>query len=429
MALQDVKLPDIGEGITEGELVKWLVKEGDTVQVDQGLAEILTDKASVEIPSIFIGKVQSLKAKEGDVLQVGQVMLTIKESPAVDSSKAKTPEKKPPPSQPSAQEQPSLKAETHLHKQKAEAKEVVIEKPSLDIDPPVIQGSVLATPATRRLARQLGVDINQVKGTGNLGRVTQEDVKNVSVSSPIKSSIPQSSARQLLEDQMIPLRGIRRKIAEKMRVAKQTIPHFSIMDQADVTELVKLKNKCREDFKDMKITYLPFVMKALISACRRFPMLNAVIDEEAGQIIYKKDFHIGFAADTPDGLLVPVIQHADQKDILEISQEIMALAQKAKAGQLSLKDMTGSTITITNIGSLGGTYATPIINAPEVAIIGMYRVQKTPVFDEQGQLKSADLMNLSCTADHRLVDGAIATRFLRALIQKLESPSLLFMVD
>lgn len=400
--MHEIKLPEIGEGVNEGELLKWLVKEGETIKVDQGLVEILTDKASVEIPSSVTGTVESLKAKVGDIIEVGQTLMIVKLSK--ESSQKTTQQVTKTPSQEAHQSSTvkDTKAEGSLTQKPKEAKQV------------------LATPSTRRLAQKLGVDITQISGTGNIGRVTREDVEKAFKTDTLpKQAVP---VKTDLKDEIIPLRGIRRKIAERMQMAKQTIPHFSIMDEANVTQLVQLRAKCKEHFKDVKITYLPFIMKALISACKDFPMLNASIDKD--QIIYRKNFHIGFAADTPDGLLVPVIKNADQKTILQISQEIEGLANKAKAGKLTLEEMTGSTITITNIGSIGGSYATPIINPPEVAIIGLYRIKRTPVFKD-GTFESVDMMNLSCTADHRLIDGAVAARFLKTLIQKIETPAFL----
>ncbi len=400
--MYDIKLPEIGEGVNEGELLKWLVKEGDAVKVDQGLVEILTDKASVEIPSAVTGTVESLKANVGDMIEVGQTLMTVKLS-----------------------QESSQKVAQQVTSNYKESSQSAIIKDARAEDSSVkklkdTSEQVLATPSTRRLAQKLDVDITQVSGTGNIGRVTREDVEKAFKTG--HSPRQAISAKADLKDEVIPLRGIRRKIAERMQLAKQTIPHFSIMDEANVTQLVQLRAKCKEHFKDVKITYLPFIMKALVSACKDFPMLNASIDKD--QIIYRKNFHIGFAADTPDGLLVPVIKNADQKTILQISQEIEGLANKAKAGRLTLEEMTGSTITITNIGSIGGSYATPIINPPEVAIIGLYRIKKTPVFKD-GAIESVDMMNLSCTADHRLIDGAVAARFLKTLIQKIETPAFL----
>ena len=303
--MHDIKLPEIGEGINEGELLKWLVKEGDTIKVDQGLVEVLTDKASVEIPSSVEGRVESLKAKVGDMIEVGQSLMTIKLS------------------QKSSQK--PVQQTTNTHKETSQPTVVNstkdIPRQKLKDTSQVLATRVLATPSTRRLAQRLGVDITQISGTGNIGRVTREDVeKAFKTTGHTPKQTVSTKVKADLKDEVIPLRGIRRKIAERMQLSKQTIPHFSIMDEANVTQLVQLRAKCKEHFKDVKITYLPFIMKALISACKDFPMLNASIDSD--QIIYRKNFHIGFAADTPDGLLVPVIKNADQKTILQISQEI-----------------------------------------------------------------------------------------------------------
>ena len=410
--MQEVKLPEIGEGVHEGELLKWLVKEGDIIEIDQVLAEILTDKASVEIPSTLSGTVQSLKAKEGDTIKVGEVIMTVTQAMPLTSTPSKdaTAQKEVPPATP------------------LPAKQTDVTHQGATAIPPT-PSHILATPSTRRLALKLNVPIEQVSGTGNLGRVTKADVENFAKSTA-KPTIEEPTVDyklkkpQILQDEVVPLRGIRRKIAQRMQLSKQIIPHFSIMDEANVTDLVKIRTSYKEHFKNIKITYLPFIMKALIVACKDFPALNASIDEE--KIIYKKNFHIGFAADTPEGLLVPVIKNADQKDILQMSQEIQHLAEKAKNGQLTLEEMTGSTITLTNIGSIGGSYATPIINPSEVAIIGLYRIQKKPLFCKAtGRFQATDIMNLSCTADHRLIDGALAARFLRTLIKKIETPYLL----
>jgi pyruvate dehydrogenase E2 component (dihydrolipoamide acetyltransferase) len=304
------------------------------------------------------------------------------------------------------------------------------------ITPPVAESTVLASPSTRRYARELNIDINQIDGSGLAGRVTREDVSSLvgGGQSSSKPSAPQQSPAtvsfpvrnfQSKEDERVPLRGVRKKIAENLQMAKRVIPHFTIMDEADVTQLVKLRTQAKKagEKYGVKVTYLPFVMKALVSTLHEFPMFNASIDDDAGEIVYRKNFNIGFAADTPNGLLVPVIKNADQKSILELSAEITDLSQRARAGKLNLDEMKGATITITNIGSVGGTYATPIINHPEVAIIGMYKMVKKPVFVDEGKFKTASVMNYTVTADHRLIDGAVAANFLKSLFEKLENPA------
>ncbi len=415
MALTEFKLPDVGEGVTEGELVKWLVKPGDSLKVDQPIAEVMTDKATVEIPSPLIGTVKDLKANPGDRIPIGGTMLTIETGGA--AATATTPK---------------------TEKPKAEVPKNTVTKSSnghgthgtgLDVYPPAALSAVLATPATRRLAREMNVDINQIQGTGELGRVTQQDVINrggAPSAPPLKA--PRYEGVSGETEERVKMVGIRRKIAEKMQQAKHIIPHFTIMDECNVTDLVEMREKlkAKAEKTGLKVTYLPFVMKALITTLRDFPEVNASIDDEAGEIVYKKYFNIGFAADTPQGLLVPVIKHADRKTIMEISHEIMILAEKAKANKLTPDDMKGGTISITNIGSVAGTYATPIINHPEVAILGMYKIAEKPVI-KNGELSSMKTMNLTLTADHRLIDGAVAARFLRSLIERLENPGVLML--
>ncbi|MFN8945926.1 MAG: 2-oxo acid dehydrogenase subunit E2, partial [Pseudobdellovibrionaceae bacterium] len=307
------------------------------------------------------------------------------------------------------------------------------------IYPPVADSRVLATPATRRYAREMNVDINQIQGTGLAGRVTQEDVlkaKSGSATSQVGKpsstliQIPKpgyQSNNQAMEER-VALRGVRKKIAENLQMSKAIIPHFTLMDEANVTDLVALRGSLKEaaEKAKTKITYLPFVIKALIATMREFPTFNASIDDVQSEIVYKKYFNIGFAADTPNGLLVPVIKNADHKSILEISKEIIDLSTRARDGKLKPDEMKGATITITNIGSVGGTYATPIINHPEVAILGMYKIQEKPVI-KNGQLAAIQVMNYTVTCDHRLIDGAVAANFLKAFIQRLENPGRLML--
>lgn len=416
MATKDVVLPDIGEGVTEGEMVAWLVKEGDSVEEDQPVAEVMTDKATVEVPAPESGVVKQLIAQEGDVVPIGEKLLILDLSGSTAST-----------SEPAPKGEVTPAPEASLQKEVKTSPQGAVQ-----IEPPVADSSVLASPSTRRLARESNVDINNIQGTGLAGRVTREDVLSISkettgvTPSPATLSFP-TRAFTSQEDERLPLRGVRKKIAENLQMAKRIIPHFTLMDEADVTQLVKMRSQAKVygEKYGVKITYLPFVMKALIATMQEYPMFNASIDDEAGEIIYKKNFNIGFAADTPNGLLVPVIKNADQKSILEISAEITDLSNRARAGKLNLDEMRGATITITNIGSVGGTYATPIINHPEVAILGMYKMVKKPVFVADGKFKTASVMNYTITADHRLIDGAVAANFLKSLFEKLENPAAL----
>lgn len=417
MATKDLTLPDIGEGVTEGEMVTWLVKEGDSVEADQPVAEVMTDKATVEVPAPEAGVVKKLISQEGDVVPVGETMMVI-ELGASAVAATTSPKKE----EPVAKVAPQVAAPAQT------------PSTSVMISPPVAESNVLASPSTRRFARETAVDINQISGTGLAGRVTRDDVAasnggggGVSAPQPAAPATVSFPVRDFTNqaDERVPLRGVRKKIAENLQMAKRVIPHFTIMDEADVTQLVKLRTQAKKagEKYGVKVTYLPFVIKALVATLHEYPMFNASIDDEAGEIVYKKNFNIGFAADTPNGLMVPVIKNADQKSILELSAEITDLSARARIGKLNLDEMKGATITITNIGSVGGTYATPIINHPEVAILGMYKMTKKPVFVEEGKFKTASVMNYTVTADHRLIDGAVAANFLKSLFEKLENPA------
>lgn len=420
--MQEVKLPELGEGVTEGELVKWLVKPGDSVKADQPIAEVLTDKATVEVPSPVAGVVKDLKFKAGEVVKVGSIMIMLEAGAVASASLTSVP----------AGAQREVPASAHANF--SVAHQAAPASPAVGIFPPVADSKVLATPATRRLAREMNVDINGVSGTGLAGRVTREDVLSAkggagAVSAKSSPGLAPSMPRPSYQgpagaaEERVALIGIRKKIAENMQRSKTIIPHFTIMDEAKVDEMVAL----RESLKDYaekhgtKITYLPIIMKALIATIREFPMFNTSIDDAAGEIVYKKYFNIGFAADTPNGLVVPVIKNADQKSIIEISKEILDLSKRARDGKLKPDEMKGATITVTNIGSIGGTYATPVINHPEVAIIGMYKIDEKPVI-KNGQLAAIKVMNYTVTADHRLIDGAVAARFLKAMIERIENP-------
>lgn len=419
--MSEVKLPDIGEGVTEGEMVKWLVAVGDSVEADQPIAEVMTDKATVEVPTPVAGVVKELKAEEGDVVPIETTIMILDAAGAAAAAPAT--------------EEP--KKEAPVATPAAVAAATPAPSAASNIQPPVADSKVLATPGTRRLAREMNVDINNVSGSGVAGRVTREDVLSAQggASATVATGAPAMSipkpafvSSQGMEEERVPLRGIRRKIAEQMQMTKHVVPHFTIMDEANITQLVKFRTQAKAvgEQYGVKVTYLPFVMKALVAALREYPMFNASIDDANGEIVYKKYFNIGFAADTPNGLLVPVVKNADQKTILQLSQEINDLAKKARDGKLSLDEMKGATITITNIGSVGGTYATPIINHPEVAILGMYKMQDKPVM-KNGKFVAAKVMNFTATCDHRLIDGAVAANFLKSFMTRIENPSRLMM--
>ncbi len=426
MATKNIQLPELGEGVTEGELVKWTIKPGDKIQADQTIAEMMTDKATVEVPSPTAGTVKELKFKEGEVVSVGNVMIVIETDGAgAQPAKTESAPTKAPSAQPASQS---------------------ASQSAMDVYPPPAASKVLATPATRRLAREMNVDINGVSGSGLSGRVTRDDVMDArgagaTTAGPATYQSPTQSTNQSTttprpayqsppgtKDERVPLKGIRKKIAENMQMAKHIIPHFTLMDEANVTALVNMREelKAAGEKTGVKVTYMPFVFKALIATVREFPQFNASIDDAAGEIVYKKNFNIGFAADTPNGLLVPVVKNADQKTVVQVAADINDLAKKARDGKLTLDEMKGATFTVTNIGSIGGTYATPVINHPEVFIFGMYKIQDKPILVD-GQIEFIKTMNFTVTCDHRLIDGAVAARFLKAFINRIENPGVLML--
>ena len=411
----EFKLPDIGEGVAEGEILKWFVKEGENVKEDQPLVEVMTDKVNVQIPAPRSGVVSRILAKEGESVKVGQTILVISEDGE------KKPALTPPPT-------PMLPRETTSTQPRAPPT-YLSESPG---------ARVLATPATRRIARELNVDISTLKGGGPQGRVTDDDVRAaaqkggatqgmttrmVPVTATTTAAAAVVVAQPSKKEQSIPLRGIRRTIAERMVKSRDTAAHVTHVDEADVTELVLIREalKGSAEKRGVKLTYLPLIVKALIPALKEFPYLNSSLDEQSGNIILKGYYNFGIAVDTEQGLVVSVVKDADTKDIFALAGEIERLAEKARAGQLTLEEVHGSTFTITNVGAIGGLFATPIINLPDVAILGVYKIVKRPVFRE-GKVEVRDMMYLSLTFDHRVVDGAYAARFTTRVIETIQDP-------
>jgi len=423
----EFKLPDIGEGIHEGEIVKWLVKEGDFVREDQPMVEVMTDKATVEIPAPRAGKILKLHAQEGEVVKVGVVLVTIEEV-----GEAKPEPKREPVTVAAPQPKPEPEPV-------ATAAATAVTAP-----PPTAAPAqrVLATPATRKLARELGVDISQIQGTGPGGRVTDEDVRRFAAArtapqpTPPPTPAPKPTAPAFApsavvtdrREERIPLRGIRKRIAEHMHQSKNTAAHFTYVDEVDMTELIQLREQMKPlaEQKGVKLTYLPFIVKASVAALKEMPMLNASLDEATGEIVIKKYYNIGIATATDDGLIVPVIKDADRKSIVEIASEIERLAKAAREGKIALQDLQGGTFTITSLGALGGLFATPIINYPEVAILGIHEIKRRPVVRDD-QIVIRDIMYVSLSFDHRLIDGDVGARFCKKIIGYLENPKLLFL--
>jgi len=407
-------LPDIGEGVAEGEVVKWLVKEGDEVKENQPLVEIMTDKVNVEIPSPKQGTIQKLMAKEGEVVKVGQALLSIEEKggkPTVSASE-RTPATQPPfpiPAKP-----PTI----------ARPQEPPLTTPQASRKP----DEVLATPATRKLARDLGVDLSVVQGTGRGGRITDEDVQRFKQLGRAIAAVAVTTSGPLGVEERVPLRGIRRKVAEHMLQSKNAAAQVTHVDEVDMTEVVHLRERAKAsaEKRGVKLTYLPFVIKALIPALKQYPYLNSSLDDEKEEIVLKKYYNIGIATDTESGLVVPVIKDAEHKSITQLAKEIATLSEKAQTGQLALNEVQGSTFTITNVGGIGGVFATPIINYPEVAILGLHKITKRPVVKDN-QITIQDMTYLSLSFDHRVLDGAMAARFINAIKQYLEDPKLLLL--
>ena len=402
----DVKFPDVGEGITEGTLVKWLVKIGDEVKADQAVAEIETDKAIVEIPTPKGGKVSKLYGKEGDIIKVGSTIVAL----ALPGEEIP----KPPEIRPQEIKPVEVKPEIKLP-----------EKPT------EVPSRVLATPATRRLARELGVDISKVAGSGPGGKVTDEDIRKFAEVKPeIKPEavLPEALPEMKLAEERIPIKGIRKTIAERMVKSLFTAPHVVSMDEADVTELVSLREKEKKlaEEKGVKLTYLAFIIKAATVALKQHPYLNASLDAQKNEIVLKRYYNIGIAVDTPEGLMVPVIKNADQKSIMELAKEGERLAEEARNRKIKLPDLKGNTFTITNIGSIGGIFSTPIINPPDVAILGVHRIRDMPVVID-GEVKIRKILPLVLSFDHRVLDGAQAARFMNTLIEHLKDPDLLLL--
>jgi 2-oxoglutarate dehydrogenase complex dihydrolipoamide succinyltransferase (E2) component len=393
----DFRLPDIGEGVAEGEVLKWFVKEGDSVSEEQPLVEVMTDKVNVQIPSPWTGKVSRVLVKEGDIVKVGQVMISIDSEGGQGPAEAPKAEKADPVSQTSSAAAPS-RAGTE---------------------------SVLATPATRKLARELGVDITRLHGSGPMGRITEDDVKKgAGQKSPVAPASQAAAARP--NEERVPVRGLRKIVAERMSKSIHTTAQVTHVDEVDMTELVLLREafKGSAEKRGVKLTFLPLMIKAVVPALKEFPYVNSSLDEQTGEIVLKKSYNIGIATDTENGLVVPVVKDADRKDVFEIAAEIQRLAGKARSGELTLDDVHGSTFTITNQGSVGGLFASPIINYPEAAILGTHKIAKRPVVRE-GKIEVRDIMYLSLSFDHRILDGAYAARFVNRVVSVMQDPKLL----
>ena len=423
----EFRFPDLGEGIHEGTIVKWHVKEGEEVKVDQVLAEVETDKAVVEIPSPAAGKISKINYTQGQTVKVGEVLVVIGgEAAAAGQASGAKPETAKPATeakQPEAQvaatrgpEAPHAPAETHGEHH-------------------------LATPHTRQLARELGLDIDKIAGSGPGGRVSDDDVRKAAAGAqneapsgaraepkqPAAGARPPAGIEIAVAseegDQRVPLTRMRKVIAERMVYSKTHIPHACGMDFVDITRLSEIREREKKQFepRGVKLTYLPFIVKAVAIALKEYPRFNAHFDEAGGDLVIRKNHNIGIAVDTPEGLMVPVVKDVDRKSIIEIAGDIEALAAAARERKVKLEDIRGGTFTITNVGSVGGMYSTPIINPPEVAIMGVHRIKEMPLVVD-GKAKVRKVMGISMCFDHRVADGAEATLFMNVVMKHLEDP-------
>lgn len=468
MATFEFKLPELGEGLHEGRISKWLVKPGDVVKEDDAVAEVENDKSMVELPSPVDGKITNILVEEGTTAVVGDILITLEVEGEGNAADAPTEDVRTDAVEHAGLERPSSGSPQPAAGTSVAGKgttQPVPPSPSSDANGHgAAQGGqsaagdedslesraheVLATPGVRKYARENGVDIARVKGTGTNGKVTREDVEQYmsggvtaagapaaaetpgaetaeTAGTTAAASVPADSAA---DEERIPLTGIRKIIASAMAKSAYTAPHVTVMDEANVTELVKLRKELKPlaEERGSKITYLPFVVKAMVAALRKYPQLNASLDDEHDELVIKKRYHIGIATDTERGLVVPVVRDADKRSMWMIADAITDLAQRARTNKLGPAEMKGSTISITNIGSAGGMFFTPIINYPEVAILGLGRITEKPIMKD-GEVTGAQMMALSLSFDHRVIDGVLGQNFMNEVKRLLENPRLLMM--
>jgi len=423
MTTLEFKLPDIGEGVREGEIVRWIVEEGGAVKEDDPVVEVMTDKATVEIPAPADGVVSKHLFKEGAVANVGDVLFLVETEGGGKSRGGK-------------------KAGTSASQAAARGGSVKPAPSSaVAVAPPAPAGNgkkVLAAPATRRLARELGVDLGSVAGSGPHGRIRNEDVRGAvkaaqaapvpaaaAAAAPVQPlpSFPRVAGERTVE--RIPFRGIRKLTAEAMVRSKTTAAHFSLIEEVDVTELKKVRARAKEfgTRYGVKVTYLPYIMKAVAAALQEYPQLNAMLDEEKQELVVHKYVNLGIAVDTPRGLVVPVVEDVPLKGVLQLSAEVQDLAGRARMGRIKPDELKGSTFSITNAGNIGGVLATPILNFPNVGIVGVHTIRRLPRVMDDDSIVPRDILWLSISIDHRLVDGADGARFMVRVRDLLEDPA------
>lgn len=410
MAKYVFNLPDVGEGIVEGEIVKWNVKPGDTVKEDEPLVELMTDKATVSIPSSVNGKVVSTTGKPGDMVPVGAELIVFE----VKGDGGSKPKSKPKP-EPVAATAPD-----------PEPKPEPVAPPPVSVPVASTGTKPLASPAVRRRAREAGIDLSQVSGTGPAGRISHDDMDTF-ISGGGRLAAVQSGVKMTGVEE-VPVIGLRRKIAEKMAISKRSAAHFSYFEEVDITALESLRqhlNSTRAE-NQPKLTYLPFIIQGLIRAVRKFPQCNALYDEEKGIVFRHQAVHVGISTQTEDGLMVPVIKHAEARDVWDTANELVRVTTSAREKTATVDELTGSTITITSLGAMGGLGATPIINHPEVSIVSIHAARDQAVVRD-GEVVVRKMMNLASSFDHRIIDGYDGALLIQELKSMLEHPATIFM--
>jgi pyruvate dehydrogenase E2 component (dihydrolipoamide acetyltransferase) len=429
----EFKFPDIGEGIAEGKLLKWMVKVGDKIKEGESLFLVETDKVNAEIPSPAEGIVSELMAKEGDIIFVGNVIVKLETGDGYAKNDLKPINEK-------EEENAGVVGAIEVSSEVIEASVESYKNGA------VSKQRVLATPVARKLARDLGVDIYTVKGSGPAGRVMKEDIykakesreavkvitvspQKAEVNEPVKQVIEAAKLKVSGDIERIPLSTLRKTIAKNMALSKRVIPHAAVLDEFDVTKLVEFRASVKElaQKNEVHITYMPFIIKALALTLKEYPVFNSSLDEEKEEIALKKYYNIGIAVDTPEGLLVPVIKDADKKGIFDIAKELQQLSEGARNRNIPLDRLQNGTITITNYGALGSSSGIPVIRHPEAAIVGIGKIAKKPVVNNQDEIVIRSIMNISLCIDHRIIDGGDAGRFLRKLRNYLEEPMLLLL--
>ena len=416
--LEDFILPDIGEGIVECEIVEWLVSEGDEIVEDQAVCDVMTDKALVQIPAKYTGKVEKLYYKKGDIAAVHSPlfqMCIVGQNSEPDVSSA------------------VVKAQTNAATKPA-------QRPvSASNETKQLNKKAVASPAVRRKARELDVDLTQVPGSGKNGRIYKQDIEDFLNESP-SQAVTQQAAPKAAEpvktaastaggSHVEPIKGIKAAMAKQMVASVSTIPHFTFCDEIDLTKLIAMRSELKEQYKQqgVKLTMMPFFIKALSLAMKQFPVLNSQVNDDCSELTYFDDHNIGMAVDSKIGLLVPNVKACQSKSIVDVANEVTRLTEAARDGRVSPDDLKGGTISISNIGAIGGTIATPIINKPEVAIVALGKLQHLPRFDEQGNVVSAAIMQVSWSGDHRVIDGGTIARFNNLWKSYLEDPAKMMM--